>query len=1028
VTGPPSAAGLLDSLTEVVFRTDAVGNWTYLNPAWTELTGLPVAETIGTNFLDHVHPDERESTVALFMAVVAGGGRYCHHRTQYGTAAAGYRSVDLRATVVVDEAGVPVANVGTITDVTDETAIGERVADHAGAVEVITRAATDTDLPVGIATFTAELSLVLATGSLRRMVGLALHPGTDLLSELRRREPAPDAALTGQWGLLATAGRTGRPQHGPVSLTRPDGTAVWLEVSIVPLADDPAAAFALVAHDVTGLRRAERQQAALAELGRRSVSGEPVDTLLQAAALAVNTVLATPFVEVFAVTGERDALVPAATIGWPGRTADLASVPLPPGPGSMVAAVLAADAPLVFPDLTTPDPPDLWLRGIGAVSGLGVRIGGAARPFGVLLTQSLTECRFTPDEGDFLQSLATVLATAAQRATDEDRLRQQSLHDPLTGLGNRVLLHDHLSLALNAARRSGHRVALLLMDLDRFKDINDTLGHDIGDRALQQIAARLGRSVRDSDTVARLGGDEFAVVLPDIDEVSDALAVAGQLSALTEDQIELAGVALRVEVSIGVAMFPEDGADPVHLLKRADVAMYRAKTLSTGVATYSPAADENRPERLRYLAALQRGIAEDELRVVYQPRVNLATGAVTGAEALVRWQHPREGLVPPHRFIPLAEQTGLIRPLTWWVLDMAVGQAARWRADGHDIPIAVNVSARMLHQSDLVNRVLTTLAEHNMPATSLTLEVTESAMMANPTSGLEVITRLGAAGVRMSVDDFGTGHSSLAYLRDLPVHELKIDRSFVADVIRDPRAVAIVRAVIDMGHALSLRVVAEGIEDAETYEALRALGCDEGQGYTSVTRGSPTTSSPVGPGSAARAQPPSVGEQLHGRCRTPVPLRRPFEAEPPVEPVRGIVPGDDTQHDRGVVACVGALEAGHGQPLSQPPALLVRGDREHPDLGLVRSRDLPLRGLGVDQGHPPDQPPIGSCRDDQLAARAAPGRVAQRLQVRVVGAKIPRTAVGPDGQPAQFRVLTRFGRADNHRVARRAVGWDGFSR
>ena len=840
-TAPPRSNGralggevVLESLAEVVFRTDPAGNWTYLNRAWTAITGFPVADTLGTNFLDYVHPEEREHTVALFMAVVAGGGRYCHHQTRYRTADGGYRWIDLRATLLEDDDGRLIGNAGTLIDITDTRASQETVTEHAHLLEIVADGGGMDELPIGVATYGSDLTLIRVSPVLERMLGIPMRVGDNLTSLLVRVEANAQhgGRLTGEWGMIATALRTGRPQHSDLHLIRPDrGSEMSLRASVLPLTGDSPADFALVLHDVTSLRQAERQQAGLARLGQRSLAGETVPVLLQAAVAVVADILDTPLCEILELSSDQNVLLPRASVGWQGEVGDMRPVPAD-SIHSALAPALTADGPVMVTDLTrgtlVAEP---WLSTMGAISSLAVVIAGPNEPFGVLAAQTLEQRRFTAVEISFVEGVANVIAAAVERARGEEATLQQTLHDPLTGLANRALLLDHLSLALHSARRHGHRVALLLLDLDRFKDINDTLGHDAGDEALRLIATRLRTATRQSDTVARLGGDEFALVLPAVGDAADAVALAAKLTGLIEKQFELHGAALQVQGSIGIAMSPQDGTDPLQLLKHADVAMYRAKSLRTGVAVYSATDGQNRPRQLAYHSELQRGIAHDELVVHYQPKIDLATGATVGAEALVRWQHPTDGLLPPQRFLPLAEETGLIKPLTWHVIDSALTQARHWREAAHDLPVAVNLSARMIHNPDLLRYIVTSLQRHAVPPASLTVEITESAMMANPSSGMEVVSRLRAEGVKVSLDDFGTGHCSLAYLRDLPVNELKIDGSFIRDITTSSKTASIIRAIIDLAHTLSLRVVAEGIENADTYELLKSFDCDEGQGF-----------------------------------------------------------------------------------------------------------------------------------------------------------------------------------------------------
>jgi diguanylate cyclase (GGDEF)-like protein len=406
----------------------------------------------------------------------------------------------------------------------------------------------------------------------------------------------------------------------------------------------------------------------------------------------------------------------------------------------------------------------------------------------------------------------------------------QALHDSLTGLPNRELFADRVGQALRTADRELQPAALLLLDLDRFKDVNDTLGHHHGDQLLCEVGARLQEALRQVDTVARLGGDEFGVLVPGV-TAEAAAAVADKLRAALHAPLTLDGVTLDLDASIGIAVYPDHGDDTAELLQHADVAMYAAKQAHIGFMVYDPAVDQHSPRRLALLGGLRRALEHNELVLHYQPKADLQTGRILGAEALVRWQHPDHGLLVPGEFIPLAERTGLIHPLTRWVLDAALRQAAEWHRGGHRLSIAVNVSTRCLLDPSFPDQVTERLAAWEVPAGSLMLEVTESAVMADPARALDVLGRLHAMGVKLAVDDFGTGYSSMAYLKALPVDELKVDRSFVGQMASNTSDAVIVRSTIDLGHNLGLRVVAEGVETQEAWQDLAALGCDTAQGY-----------------------------------------------------------------------------------------------------------------------------------------------------------------------------------------------------
>ena len=417
-----------------------------------------------------------------------------------------------------------------------------------------------------------------------------------------------------------------------------------------------------------------------------------------------------------------------------------------------------------------------------------------------------------------------------ERKAQEAELRRMALHDPLTGLANRALLHDRLERAIALATRSGGQVALLLLDLDHFKEVNDTLGHQVGDILLQQIGPRLESVLRESDTLARLGGDEFALVLPDVTEHA-ACAVAERIVDLFRCPFQIETLDLELGVSIGVAYYPTHGEGAAELLQRADVAMYGAKRAQTGFEIYSPNDDRHSVQRLTLQGELRRAIEDNLLMLYYQPKIAAATARLTGVEALVRWHHPDHGFVPPEEFVGLAERTGLIKPLTRWVIAAVLRQQCVWRQRGLELSVAVNLSVRLLQDPDFPDRLHDLIEEIGGAPGSLQLEITESALMAEPGTAMLVLGRLAAMGCRLSLDDFGTGYSSLAYLQRLPIDELKIDRSFVLAMNQDAAAAVIVRSVVNLAHSLDLGVVAEGVERREIYERLRMLGCDQVQGH-----------------------------------------------------------------------------------------------------------------------------------------------------------------------------------------------------
>lgn len=408
-------------------------------------------------------------------------------------------------------------------------------------------------------------------------------------------------------------------------------------------------------------------------------------------------------------------------------------------------------------------------------------------------------------------------------------LEYQALHDALTELPNRTLLSDRVRQNILLAQRDHQPLALLVMDLDRFKDINDTLGHQIGDRVLQEVAKRVRGVLRESDTIARLGGDEFAVLLPRT--ISDqAQRIAEKLLASIEEPFVLGEQVLHIGVSVGISLFPQHGDDEVTLMQRADVAMYVAKRQHGGFAVYDPATDQHSLRNLALLGELRGAIERDQLVLHFQPKVRLRDRKVFGVEALVRWQHPKHGLMYPDEFVPLAEQTGLIGPLTQWVLKNSLVLCGRLQAENIGLDIAVNLSVRNLQDTKFPSKVAELFQHAECAPEHIRLEITETAIMADPVRAFEVLGQLSAMGIKLSIDDFGTGYSSLAHLKQMPVNELKIDKSFVMGMEADENDVVIVRSIVDLAHNIGMHVVAEGVASEQLYERVLAMGCDEAQG------------------------------------------------------------------------------------------------------------------------------------------------------------------------------------------------------
>ncbi|CAA9529438.1 MAG: diguanylate cyclase/phosphodiesterase (GGDEF & EAL domains) with PAS/PAC sensor(s) [uncultured Thermoleophilia bacterium] len=692
--------GVVDRLHEIVFQTDAAGNWTYLNRAWTNLLGFSVEETLGRNFLEFVHPDEREATIAMFVGVISGGAPYCHHETRYLTVDGQFRWMELRAHLEYGIDGQVVGNTGTLFDITARREAEQLLADQTHVLELIAMGAPVPESMTALATLVASRTGGTVTVAMvDEEQGLDGRPDARGLPGVEAAEP--HAAANGPLRLIAVAG-----PNGPLteSYSPAAGRAVAVEASDAA-ADTP-----------------HRLSVPIPSTGRIGVVGE---------------------------------------------------------------LTIRHDEPLTLDD-----------RGMALVH------------------------RST--------NLASI---AIGRRLDEDHARRQSLRDPLTGLANRLLIEDRLEVALAAGRRAGDCVALLLVDLNRFKEVNDSFGHEAGDAALRHAAERIGSRLRASDTAGRLGGDEFAVILPAVRGGEYAERVARKLVEAVREPLVIGGASLRLEASIGIALFPGHGDDAATLFRRADVAMYRAKRMGTGHVLYDASRDEDEYLLLDLAAELRAAIESEQLSLVYQPKLDLRSGRVAGVEALVRWNHEIRGPLSPEHFVPLAERTGSIRALSQLVLRMALTESRRWWEAGFGIGVAVNLSAHDLHDPELPALIEQAMRLAGTDPSGLDLEITESAVMDDPEATIAMIEQLATLGVGCAIDDFGTGYSSLAYLKRLPARSLKIDRSFIRDMADDQRDVSIVRSAIDLGHTMGMQVVGEGVEDDVVRDMLDALGCDQAQGF-----------------------------------------------------------------------------------------------------------------------------------------------------------------------------------------------------
>lgn len=640
---------------------------------------------------------------------------------------------------------------------------------------------------------------------------------------------------------VARAIGTGLIQEYELVVPRADGETVMHTVA-VPRQDADGTVVSLhgTVQDITAkkqdelaLRRRARQHVLVAELGRRVLSEGHPDHIFAEAAIALASGLGVEYSCVL-LTDPLDGGVTLRTgCGWqPGWTGQRVVSET----GTHLAFVLHSGAPVIVDDFERDIrfPPSEMLRSHGIVSGINAIIGPVDHPIGTIGAYAQQTQKFSADDVGFVLSIANTLDTAIERGRTRDRLTYMAQHDALTDLPNRVLLTDRLEVEMSRAARSGKRLAMMFIDLDRFKNVNDVYGHEGGDLLLREVASRLQHTVRSVDTVSRQGGDEFLVVLPEIACDEDAGRVAQKLIDAVLAPFVLSGNEIIVGCSIGIVCYPENGRDVETLMRNADVAMYVAKDQGRGCYQfYSEAMNARSHERLLIENHLRYAIARDELWIAYQVQLTLGTRRPVGLEALVRWKHPIRGaLVGPAEFIPIAEESGLILKIGAWVLEGACRQHAAWLREGLiEGTVAVNVSPLQFRQADFVEQVTDTLRRAGLDPRALEIEVTESAVMRDVEDVLCKLGRLETLGVRIAIDDFGTGYSSLGYLRRFPIHRLKIDQSFVRGLPDDREGTAIVGAIISLGQSLGLDVLAEGIETEQQAKSLRDMGCNNGQGF-----------------------------------------------------------------------------------------------------------------------------------------------------------------------------------------------------
>ena len=822
-----AVSGLARSGPILLFACDGAGMVTWMEGGLLTQFEVDAERVVGRSFLE---------VFASYPLIVEQARRVMAgepvHRAQIAYAG---RNFEAWAQPLTDAAGRPSGFAGIVVDASARVAAETAVLRAARRQAALVEQASDV-----ILVLTEDGCLHYVNPACQRVLGYPWRAG-DVIDVLTLVHP--DDRERCRDSIKAALDRPGVQPVETFRMRHADGS--WRHVESIGnnLLSDPAVAgFVVTLRDVTAQQEAEARlrangdrQAALADLGRWALVGLDYSSLVEDAVTVLAEQLDAEMVHVLESYPDASLLTLSASRGHVVAGSEL----LPIDPTSSPASfALVTQQVVVSQDLEVEerfDVPELWTRA-RAVSVVEVPIPGQDSPCGVVGVGARSRREFTGDDVNFVQAVANVLAAASARARAEAAIRAQALQDPLTGLPNRLRLGSrHLAAGPPGAELApAADRSVFVLDIDRFKEINDTLGHAVGDRVLVEIARRLERIGAPIEIVVRLGGDEFAVVCSPLGSEQAEQDFAYRLLSAVGDALPVGGLNLRLRGSVGVASTTaeRDGEVAlVDLLRRAETAMYQAKSEHAGVRRYVDDLERSSLSRLALASELAEAIDRGELRLDYQPKVSAGDGRPTGVEALVRWQHPTRGLLLPDVFVPLAEQTGLIRELTTWVLGRALAECASWQRAGWQLPVAVNLSAGTVHDPALPGSVLSAIERSGLRPESVELEITESAVMLDPEGAIRRLEALTAEGVSFAIDDFGTGYSSLAYLQRLPVAAVKIDKSFVKSLLRDEAAGAIVRAVVELGHSLGLSVIAEGVDSAPVLRELVGLGCDALQGF-----------------------------------------------------------------------------------------------------------------------------------------------------------------------------------------------------
>ncbi len=776
-------AALVQQSDDAIISTDLDGTVTSWNRGAEQTYGYSAAEALGRH-ISFCYPPERRTKVNAFLQRIANGEAIERFDTQRLKKDGTLIDVSLSVSAIEDETGKIVGVSGIARDVTARRRTARQLQLQSAALEAAANGIVITD---------RQGTIVWANHSFTRMTGYSNQEIVGKNPRLLKSGEQPDSYYAKLWSTISS----GKVWQGEIVNRRKDGTTYTEEMTITPVTQETGSEtdtyFIAIKRDITERKKAEEELqrlASIVEFSEDAIIGKNIDGVITSWNRGAE--------KIYGYT--RDEVV--------GR--DLSFL-LPPERQAEIQAIM-----------------ERVLSGQSIECLETQRLTRTGSAIDVSLSVSPIK-----DASGHIAGASTIARDITQRKVAEKQVQFLAYYDALTGLPNRTLLQDRLAKALASARRQKNKVALLFHDLDRFNTINDSLGHSVGDLVLQQVAERLKKWGREQDTVARVGGDEFLIVLTAVKEPADAAVAAERLMDTMTAEFIAQGRSLSISCSIGIGIFPEHGTDGETLIKNADAAMYCAKENGrNNFQFFTKEMNAQAVERLMMESGLRLALAKKELFLMYQPQIEIATGRITGLEALLRWQHPELGLVPPDKFIRIAENSGMIMPIGEWVLRTACSQARKWQDEGFlAVPVAVNVSAVQFRQAGFCELIGRVLYETGLAPQYLELELTESLLLSNADTMFSVLQDLRAMGLKLAIDDFGTGYSSLSYLRQFPVGKLKIDRSFIRDVVVNPDDAAIATAIIGMAKSLNLKVIAEGVEEEAQMSFLRARQCDEIQGY-----------------------------------------------------------------------------------------------------------------------------------------------------------------------------------------------------